>query len=373
MQEISDAKKGRKTRRDEGSIFKHDDGKRWVARQQYIDARGNRRSKWRSAATHEQAKHALADLRADIKRELAGRKTYAELDRFYRETYVHPAKFVGRQKVSGFRQKIVAVNHYLDAALQYFGDAALDEISFADLQGFKDSIASKPVERKKKLFPRSVSDVNHHLKKLRRLFNVAVEQDWVEKNPFNRGSRLIQVSLEVERTRILSAEEEKQLLATSTGRREHLRPIIIFAIETALRRGELQSLRWSDVDFARRQLKIDSQNSKTLKSRLVPLSSRALDTLAQLRQNVERSRFALVFGGSDFKRSFAKACELAKLGDVHFHDLRHTGITRWLEKGISPAIAMKASGHSQMKTFLRYVNQSPDSVYEFALKLDKAA
>jgi len=372
MEEMSETKKGR-SRRDEGSIFRHEDGRRWVARQQYIDARGNRRSKWRSAATHEQAKSALADLRAHIQRELAGRKTYAELDRFYRETYVHPAKFVGGQKVSGFRQKIVALNHYLDAALRYFGDASLDEISFADLQAFKDSIASKPVERKKKPSVRSVSDVNHHLKKLRRLFNVAVEQDWLEKNPFNRGSNLIQVSLEVERTRILSPKEEGGLLSKCIGRREHLGPIVIFAIETALRRGELQSLRWSDVDFDRRQLKIESQNSKTLKSRLVPLSARAIDTLAQLRQNPERRRFALVFGGSDFKRSFTKACELAKLGDVHFHDLRHTAITRWLEKGISPAIAMKASGHSQMKTFLRYVNQSPESVYEFALKLDMAA
>jgi integrase len=360
-------------RRDQGSIFRHSDGKRWVARLQYIDARGNRKSKWRTAPNHEQAKSALSGFRSDINRELTGRKTYAELDGFYRETYVHPAKFVGGQKVSGFRQKMVAVNHYLDAALQYFGERPLDEISFSDLQNFKASIADKPVERNKKLFPRSVSDVNHHLKKLRRLFNVAVEQDWLEKNPFNRGSNLIQVSLEVERTRILSANEEDRLLSKCIGRREHLRPVVVFAIESALRRGELQTLRWSDIDFNRRHLKIESQNSKTLKSRLVPLSARALDTLAQLGQNSERRRFALVFGGSDFKRSFAKACELAKLGDVHFHDLRHTAITRWLEKGISPAIAMKASGHSQMKTFLRYVNQSADSVYEFALKLDKAA
>ncbi|QYO67506.1 tyrosine-type recombinase/integrase [Leptolyngbya sp. 7M] len=122
-----------------------------------------------------------------------------------------------------------------------------------------------------------------------------------------------------------------------------------------------------------RFLKIESANSKTLKSRLVPLSERAAETLAELWQNSRRRESDLVFGGSLFKKAFNGACVQAKLKDVHFHDLRHTAITRWLEKGISPALAMKASGHSQMKTFLRYVNQSETSVAEFARAISKAA
>jgi integrase len=359
-------------KRDEGSIFRHPDGKRWITRLQYVTKEGKRTSKKKTSKTYELAKDALTGLRDEIARELSDRKTFRDLDKFFRDKYVHPAKFVGGQKVSGFRQKLVAVEHYMDAALDYFGDQPIDEISFSDLQLYKESLESKPVKRKGEDTRRSVSDVNHFLKRLRRIFNVAVEQDWLEKNPFNRGSKLIQVSLEVERTKILTQDEEKRLLEACTGKGKHLRPIIIFAIETALRRGELQKLQWFDVDLNRRQLRVSSENSKTLKSRLVPLSARAIEILNEVKKSSPPGQSALVFNTGDFKRSFATACDKAKIDDLHFHDLRHTAITRWLEKGISPALAMKASGHSQMKTFLRYVNQSSDSVFDFALKLDRA-
>ena len=359
-------------RRGDGSIVRHADGKRWITRLQYINNEGKRTSKKKTSKTYELAKNALTELRDDIARELSDRKTFRDLDKFYRDKYVHPAKFVGGQKVSGFRQKLVAVNHYLDAAKHFFGDMPIDEISFADLQRYKEMLENKPVLRNGKPNRRSVADVNHFLKKLRRIFNVAVEQDWLEKNPFNRGSKLIMVSLEVERTKILTSNEEERLLQTCVGKRKHVRPIIIFAIETALRRSELQKLQWFDVDLSRRQLRVSSENSKTLKSRLVPLSSRAIEVLNEVRQTSPPRQTALVFNTGDFKHSFASACEKAKIDDLHFHDLRHTAITRWLEKGISPALAMKASGHSQMKTFLRYVNQSSDSVFDFAMKLDRA-
>ena len=95
--------------------------------------------------------------------------------------------------------------------------------------------------------------------------------------------------------------------------------------------------------------------------------------LNELWHNSPRRHSAFVFGGSDFKKGFNAAASEAGLDDVHFHDLRHTAITRMLEKGISPPLVMKISGHTQQRTFLRYVNQSESSVYEIALKLDKAA
>ncbi|MCW5955256.1 MAG: site-specific integrase [Pyrinomonadaceae bacterium] len=357
-------------RRDEGSIFRHSDGKRWVARLRYTDQNGKPCEKKRTCETYEKAKIKIRELKGEIERELSDRKTFRELDRFFRANYVHEAKFVGGKKVSGFRQSLDTIENYLDAAVEFFGDQWIDEITFPDLQRYKAVIESRKTQHGK---IRSVSDTNHFLKRLRRLFTVAVEQGWLDKNPFNRGSRLIVESHETERTRVLTPAEEEKLLANCDRWRQHLIPLIIFAVETALRRGEIMSLRWSSIDLGRRQLRVESQNSKTLKSRLVPLSSRACDTLADLWKKSNRRQNALVFGSSDFKKGFNTACKEAKLKDVHFHDLRHTAITRWLEKGISPAIAMKASGHSQMKTFLRYVNQSSDSVYEFALKLDKAA
>jgi hypothetical protein len=87
-------------------------------------------------------------------------------------------------------------------------------------------------------------------------------------------------------------------------------------------------VKWSAVNFDRRFITIESANTKTLQR-------------SMFRGWPERS---------------------------HFHDLRHTAITRMLEKGISPPLVMKISGHTQHKTFLRYVNQSENSVYEIAPK-----
>mgnify|MGYP000550026651 CR=1 FL=1 len=355
-------------RRDEGSIFKHADGKRWIARLRYTDTAGLRREKKRICISHARAKDEIASLRAEIANDAADRRTYRELDSFFRSQYVHAAKFVGGKKISGFRQDIKTLERYLDRALDYFGDRPLDAITYADLREYKRRIEAMPARGGQ----RSVSDTNHHLKRVRRILNIAVEQGWLTANPFERGGTLIVESFEVERTRILSVAEEQRLLKNCERWRQHLAPILIFAIETACRRGEIRKLRWSDINLAGRTIRIQATNTKTLKPRLVPISARLRDTLATLRANQLRPN-SLVFGGADFKTSFNKACRDAELTDVHFHDLRHTAITRMLEKGISPPLVMKIAGHTQQKTFLRYVNQSEQSVYEIAIKLDQAA
>ena len=301
--------------------------------------------------------------------ELSDQKTFRELDVFFRSEYLHAAKFVGGRKLSGFRQNKKLIETSLDTALAHFADRALAEITFADLETYKKAIAAIP---KKYGGVRSVADVNQNLRRLRRLFNVAIEQGWLAANPFTRGKGLIGTSFETERTRTLTPAEEKRLLAKCTGRREYLQAIIIFAIETAVRRGELLAVKWSDVNLATRTIRVKNKYTNIETTRLVPISARLRETLAKLRHNQLKPR-SPVFNVVDFKKGFRAACDEAKLADLHFHDLRHTAITRMLEAGISPPLVMKISGHTQQKTFLRYVNQSEASVYEIALKLDAAA
>jgi integrase len=105
----------------------------------------------------------------------------------------------------------------------------------------------------------------------------------------------------------------------------------------------------------------------------VPITDRLAESLDYLWQYSRKRQSDLVFGGADFKRAFNSACSDAGLLDVRFHDLRHTAITRMLEAGISPPLVMKISGHTQQKTFLRYVNQSETSIFEIAQKLSRAA
>lgn len=170
----------------------------------------------------------------------------------------------------------------------------------------------------------------------------------------------------------MTPAEETRLLAACTGRREYLQAIIIFAIETAVRRGELLAVKWSDVNLSTRTIRVKNKYTNIETTRLVPISARLRETLAKLRHNQLKPR-SPVFNVVDFKKGFRAACDDADLADLHFHDLRHTAITRMLEAGISPPLVMKISGHTQQKTFLRYVNQSEQSVFEIALKLDAAA
>ncbi len=369
-------------RRDEGSILKElKNGKhtgRWHARLRYTDATGKPREKKRTCLTSAQARSMIATLRVEIAGDAIKAETnsrsYRELDQFYRDQYVHAAKFVGGKKISGFRQDTATVERYMDRSLAFFGDTPLAAITYADCRDYKRHIENLDTGRTdadERTVPRSVSDVNHHLKRVRRMLKVAIEQGWLDIDPFTKGSPLIIESFETERARVLTPDEENRIIAQcDNGYRRHLIPLIVFAVETGCRRGEILKLRWSAVNLTARVITIESGNTKTLRSRMVPVTERLRKTLAALRQNSLRPN-SLVFPQTDFKRAFNTACRDAKLPEIHFHDLRHTAITRMLEKGIAPPLVMKISGHTQIKTFLRYVNQTETSVAEIADILDR--
>jgi len=271
--------------------------------------------------------------------------------------------------VSGFKQDPKIIEGYLDYAKKYFGDVWVDEITFADLLDYKKHLLDTPTKHKYNPKRRSIADVNQNLRRLRRLLNVAVEQGWINVNPFLRGKGLIADSHEKERTTVLSVEEEERLIAACSGVRAHILPIVIFAIDTAARKGEIEAVKWFDLNFEARWIRVKNKTRNVETTRLVPMPSRLNKVLAELRQNSAKPN-SLVFNVGDFKRAWAGAAAAAGLAGLHFHDLRHTGITRWLEKGISIADAMKASGHTQIKTFMRYVNQHESTMTAFADRMD---
>jgi integrase len=105
--------------------------------------------------------------------------------------------------------------------------------------------------------------------------------------------------------------------------------------------------------------------------RKIGMTSRLKDELLclcdQSPQNIER----LVFGIKDsFKKAWSTAIKEAEIKDLHFHDLRHTGTTQLIRAGVPIAEAMEITGHTQPKTFQRYVNLTVESVNAAASKLD---
>src|SRR6185503_4527598 len=95
---------------------------------------------------------------------------------------------------------------------------------------------------------------------------------------------LISIAHEAKRQVVLTAEDEKRLLeACSTGQRRHLNAMIIAAIDTGCRQGELRRLRWSDVDFQANTLSVTSYKGKTVSRRIVPITDRLRAGLLDLR------------------------------------------------------------------------------------------
>lgn len=88
-----------------------------------------------------------------------------------------------------------------------------------------------------------------------------------------------------QRNRYLSDEEETRLMAILVGRRAHIRPIVILALHTGMRRGVILSLRWNQVDFVRGLILV--QRTKSGRDRIIPMNSTVSETLAAIRQSTQ--------------------------------------------------------------------------------------
>ena len=204
---------------------------------------------------------------------------------------------------------------------------------------------------------RSVASVNRELACLSKIFSMAVGDKRAATNPCGMVKKYPENN---ERTRYLTAEEERALLAALTDSRAYLRLIVLVAIHTGMRRGEILSMNYSWVDFARGCIRIPGEATKNRKSRTVPMNKVVRDALA-LRQGHIKRASDLVFKNErtgaalcDVKKSFAAACRNAKLSDFRFHDLRHTFGTRLADTGADPFVIAEIMGHSDLRMTKRY-------------------
>lgn len=174
--------------------------------------------------------------------------------------------------------------------------------------------------------------------------------------------------------RALGAEEERRLLDACRSRRSRaLLPVVTLALHTGMRRGEIQSLRWRQVDFLNGTVTVGTAKTKAGSGRVIPLNQRALMTLQGWASNFpDRMADHFVFPSEHYglagneRKPHAKtmdpgvpvgeiktAWEAAKKKatvEARFHDLRHTACTRLLERGASLAVVATIMGWSPSTT-----------------------
>ncbi len=372
---MKEEKTEKKNLRDNGIIQKKDKNGKvfWYARIVRTEGNGKKKQYTQKAESKSHARRLRDELSNKFgergEKAIKGDKMlFREFCDIYKTRKLFEAVYHGegkaKRKVSGVRS-LKSVLFYLDVLRNHFGAKLIRSITHSDIEDFKTKRLKMPSKRGE----RSIADVNRTLALLRTMLRFAVQNSWLAESAFDKGKPLISLSDEVKRERVLSFDEEIRLLSFCTDKRQHLKSILITALDTAMRKGELLSLTWQNVDFEEHLIRLIATNTKTQTSRNIGMTARVFDELQKLWEVSPKDLDNLVFGVQDVKRSFTSACREAKISDFRFHDVRHTAITRMIQAGLSPTEIMKISGHTQMNTFARYVNPDTNAVQRIADRL----
>jgi integrase len=342
-------------------------GKLWIARPD-----GTRRQISRQALNKTHAKQVADELEAIYcaggEEALdASSMTMAELIVRFKAAELKPAVYLGDRKVSGYKHPDVLESR-IKMIGEYWSQKRIAEITPQDLRQYRDHLITTPTQHDR---PRTIHDVNTYLGVLRLLLNFAKRSRWIQSNPFELTRNLINVAAELPRSRAEQPGEIERLLAQCTGRRAHLRPWIVCAIETALRPGEIDRIARMDIDWDEGVIKARATNTKTNRYREVPLTATLERELRDWLERVDSSSHwsalipeddpeAKIFGGiRSNKKAFHSACKDAGIEDLQRKDLRKWATTRMVRAlhaaGMPDTQTMVITGHSQFKTFQGYV------------------
>lgn len=167
-------------------------------------------------------------------------------------------------------------------------------------------------------------------------------------------------------TVLTDAERTSLLKSCSECRNPWIHPIVIFALETGARRGEILSLTWADIDLARGTARVQGKTG----ARCIPLTYACTEILKQVQQALPRSIDGRVFACTvqALKQAYNRAVQRAGIPDFTFHDLRHDALTRLAKLGLNVLELRAISGHTTANMLQRYVSIDAG---ELSCKLDK--
>ena len=264
------------------------------------------------------------------------------------------------------RKRAIDIEHLLAWWKDELGYCILADLSRSLIAEKIDKLALKTVKRvnkktgKKKFTPISPATINRYIAALGHVCTIAVnEWEWLENNPLQKIKKLKEPR---GRIRFLSDAERTSLLsACKKAPYQHLYLIVVLALSTGARRGEIMNLRWQDIDFCRTQIVL--HKTKNTERRVIPLTGLALDLIIQ-HKRVQRLDTDLIFPSQkgdkpyEIKRSWEGAIKQAAIEDFHFHDLRHSAASYLAMNGASLAELAEVLGHKTLQMVKRYAHLS---------------
>jgi len=272
----------------------------------------------------------------------------------YEENYQHQASFKTGKR------------HYLENFKEYFGESTLlANIRYMNLETYRNYLRQKITKNKT---IRADASVNREISCLHHIFTKAVEWEMIEQNQFKKGKSLI-LKENNKRMRFLNEDEIKKLLENCPP---YLYKIVKCALNTGMRRGEILSLKWSQI----RDGFIYLRETKTSEPRQIPVNDTLDLMFKQIKSEQDpkgnnviclkgkpvkklRSKQVFTFRGEpikEVKRSFKTALKDAEIQDFRFHDLRHTFASQVLMRGGTLKDVQELLGHKTMTMTLRYAH-----------------
>jgi integrase len=210
--------------------------------------------------------------------------------------------------------------------------------------------------------------INRDLNALRSVLSKALQWGVITDHPCRtvRNARVDAIA----RLRYLSDDEEQRLRVVLAARDEathhgdHMTPVVLLALNTGLRRGELLALQWADVDLVGALLTVRGVSAKSGRTRRVPLNAEAVASLRRWRPDACEPT-GIVFPGRDgqrmasLKTAWKTVATAARLEGFTFHSLRHTFASWLVQRGVDLNTVRELLGHADLTMTLRYAHLAP--------------
>jgi len=286
-----------------------------------------------------------------IQKDLAARVTLGELCKWYENLPEVKAK-------ASYVRDLCSIKNLL----RLLGDTTkVKELTSGRVESYRQHRLEEPATRKtdekrqpspakekdKKTAP---STVNKEVICLKTILNRAVRHEKIDRNPIRDLKKLSENNV---RMRVLSNEEFEKLVEACP---EYLKPVVITAFYSGMRKSEIIFLTWDEVDLLKGFVRLRADRTKTKEARAIPLHRRVKAVLSTIPRGLHTDRVFLKDGipFQDFKKSYRSACKKCGLADFTFHDLRHCAINNLRLAGNDYFKVMAVSGHKTMAVFKRY-------------------
>ena len=234
---------------------------------------------------------------------------------------------------------------------KFFGEVTLARINSEMVARFRDERLSLNL---------SGATVIKDLNTLSHIIDTAIKE-WGLYIPQNPVKNIRKPRVNNSRSRRISYEEEIILLAQCKKHSLMMESVVIFAIETAMRLGEIINLNWSDIDMERQIATL--LHTKNGEVRQVPLSNAAIASVRALPRHIASLKvFWRWKAVSSFESSWQRVLAKSEIKNFRFHDLRHEATSRLFEKNLNMFEVSTITGHKTLQMLKRYTHFSIDKI-----------